>query len=299
MSARLAPIQEPYEPEVADALRRLMGGADVEPLALFRTIAHHPQLLDRFRAIGSTLLSFGTLAPDERETLIQRTTARCGAGYEWGVHAALFAPALGLGEDWLAATWSGGAGDAAFSERQRTLVRLADALHDSAEIDDELWRELEAGWSAEQIVEALCIAGFYHLRLVRLRGARRSSPSRGPSRRLRPMTRATTSPRDDVGMDLGLDGKVCVVTGASRGIGRETALRLAGEGASVLLVARDEEGLRGVAAECGEHADYLACDVTDADADERIVATCAEQMGGIDVLVNNAGHVERRARSTS
>lgn len=90
-------------------------------------------------------------------------------------------------------------------------------------------------------------------------------------------------------MDLGLEGKVCVVTGASRGIGRATAQRLSEEGAHVLLVARGEDRLRAVAGDCGEHADYIACDVTDPDADERIVATCAEQMGGIDVLVNNAG----------
>jgi 3-oxoacyl-[acyl-carrier protein] reductase len=90
-------------------------------------------------------------------------------------------------------------------------------------------------------------------------------------------------------MDLELEGRVCVVTGASRGIGRATAERLSAEGGHVLLVARDEGELREVAAACGEHADYIACDVTDPDADERIVATCAEQMGGIDVLVNNAG----------
>ncbi len=90
-------------------------------------------------------------------------------------------------------------------------------------------------------------------------------------------------------MDLGLQGKVCVVTGASRGIGRATAQRLSAEGASVLLVAREEAQLRAAAGECGEQADYIACDVTNADADERVVATCAEQMGGIDVLVNNAG----------
>jgi alkylhydroperoxidase family enzyme len=163
MPARLAPLDPPHAPEVADALRRLMGGADAAPLALFRTIAHHPQLLDRFRATGSTLLSFGTLAADERETLIQRTTARCGAGYEWGVHAALFAPALGFGADWLGATWSGAAQDDAFSPRQAVLVRLADALHDDARIDDELWAELEDGWSPEQLVEAVCVCGFYHL----------------------------------------------------------------------------------------------------------------------------------------
>jgi 3-oxoacyl-[acyl-carrier protein] reductase len=88
-------------------------------------------------------------------------------------------------------------------------------------------------------------------------------------------------------MDLGLRDKVCVVTGASSGIGLETARRLAAEGAQVLMVARDAERLESAAAEMG--ADWVAADVTDAEADERIVATCAEQMGGIDVLVNNAG----------
>jgi 3-oxoacyl-[acyl-carrier protein] reductase len=88
-------------------------------------------------------------------------------------------------------------------------------------------------------------------------------------------------------MDLGLTDKVCVVTGASRGIGLEVARRLCQEGAKVLFVGRDAEALERVAEDCD--AEYLACDVTDPDADRRIVATCAEQMGGIDVLVNNAG----------
>ena len=88
-------------------------------------------------------------------------------------------------------------------------------------------------------------------------------------------------------MDFGLTDKVCVVTGASRGIGLATAQRLCEEGARVLFVARDADALEAAAKDCG--AEYLACDVTDPDADRRIIATCAEQMGGIDVLVNNAG----------
>jgi 3-oxoacyl-[acyl-carrier protein] reductase len=88
-------------------------------------------------------------------------------------------------------------------------------------------------------------------------------------------------------MDLGLRDKVCVVTGASSGIGLETSRRLAAEGAQVLMVGRNADRLEAAAGEIG--ADYVAADVTDAEADERIVATCAEQMGGIDVLVNNAG----------
>ncbi len=82
---------------------------------------------------------------------------------------------------------------------------------------------------------------------------------------------------------------MCVVSGASRGIGRATAERLAAEGARVLLVARGEDGVREAARACGERADWIACDVTDPLADLEIIAEAVEQMGGIDVLVNNAG----------
>ncbi len=88
-------------------------------------------------------------------------------------------------------------------------------------------------------------------------------------------------------MDLGLAGKACIVTGATRGIGLATATLLCDEGARVLFVGRDAEELARVAQVCG--ADFLAADVTVADDAELIVRTCAEQLGAIDVLVNNAG----------
>jgi 3-oxoacyl-[acyl-carrier protein] reductase len=88
-------------------------------------------------------------------------------------------------------------------------------------------------------------------------------------------------------MDLGLEGKVCVVTGASRGIGLATGRKLCAEGARVLFVARSADAVARAAEGCG--SDWLAVDVTSPDAADRVIATCAEQMGGIDVLVNNAG----------
>jgi NAD(P)-dependent dehydrogenase (short-subunit alcohol dehydrogenase family) len=93
-------------------------------------------------------------------------------------------------------------------------------------------------------------------------------------------------------MDLGLAEKTCIVTGASRGIGRETARQLCTEGASVLLVARSEEELENAAAQCarqGGRAEALACDITDPDAGERMARAAAERLGPVDVLVNNAG----------
>jgi 3-oxoacyl-[acyl-carrier protein] reductase len=97
-------------------------------------------------------------------------------------------------------------------------------------------------------------------------------------------------------MDLGLSGRACVVTGASSGIGRETALTLCAEGAGVVLVGRDEERLLAAAdaaaaagADSGGRAKALRLDVTEADAGERMLATASESFGGLDVLVNNAG----------
>ena len=93
-------------------------------------------------------------------------------------------------------------------------------------------------------------------------------------------------------MDLGLAGRACVVTGASRGIGRATARRLCAEGASVLLVARSEGPLSEVASECagnGGRAEVLSLDVTADDAGERMLAAATDSFGSLDVLVNNAG----------
>ncbi|MEJ7824606.1 MAG: SDR family oxidoreductase [Solirubrobacteraceae bacterium] len=88
-------------------------------------------------------------------------------------------------------------------------------------------------------------------------------------------------------MDLGLDAKACIVTGATRGIGLATATLLCAEGARVLLVARDADEVEGLAARLGGSA--IAADVTRPEEAERIVATCAERFGAVDVLVNNAG----------
>ena len=91
-------------------------------------------------------------------------------------------------------------------------------------------------------------------------------------------------------MDLGLSGRACAVTGASRGIGRETALQLCAEGAAVLLVARDEERLREVQEEAvgagakaggraggGEPLRDLAADAAAGAGDQRLATGKAEE----------------------
>lgn len=88
-----------------------------------------------------------------------------------------------------------------------------------------------------------------------------------------------------------LDGKVVMITGGSRGVGRATGLRLAGQGASVALIARDGARLRHTVGEIerlGGSALGLVGDVADPDAMERCVEQIERTLGGLDVLVNNA-----------
>jgi alkylhydroperoxidase family enzyme len=161
-AARIAPLEPPYEPAIARTLQRLMPPG-VEPLKLFRTVAVNHAVLERFRSTGAYLLNFGTVEPADREVVIHRTCALCGCEYEWGVHATVFGRPLGFSDQQLRASVHGDAGDPAWSDRQRLLVRLADELHRDAGISDGLWRELAAEWTDEQLVELLALAGFYHL----------------------------------------------------------------------------------------------------------------------------------------
>lgn len=92
-------------------------------------------------------------------------------------------------------------------------------------------------------------------------------------------------------MDLELNGKVALVTGSSRGIGRAIALALLQEGARVCLCARGAEALEATRAELAKvgPVEALSADVSTAEGAERAVAHTVGRLGGIDLLVNNVG----------
>jgi 3-oxoacyl-[acyl-carrier protein] reductase len=93
-------------------------------------------------------------------------------------------------------------------------------------------------------------------------------------------------------MDLGLRDRACIVTGASGGIGRATAVALGAEGAAVLLTARRSDALEEAAQACrkaGGRAETLTLELTAPDAGDRVLETCLERFHRVDALVNNAG----------
>ena len=93
-------------------------------------------------------------------------------------------------------------------------------------------------------------------------------------------------------MDMGLDGKLALVTGGSRGIGRDIALALAANGCGVAVVATTEEGAAATASDVqalGVPGKAFGCDVSSSDAVKELSRQVTSELGPIDILINNAG----------
>jgi NAD(P)-dependent dehydrogenase (short-subunit alcohol dehydrogenase family) len=97
-------------------------------------------------------------------------------------------------------------------------------------------------------------------------------------------------------MELGLKGKIALVTGSSRGIGAGTALALAAEGCDLMLTGRDEKALDEVAQairEKGRRAAVAVLDLRAKDAPEALIAAVRREFGALDILFSNAGTTKR------
>jgi alkylhydroperoxidase family enzyme len=155
---RIAPLEPPYAPDIAEQFDRIMRGAP--PLVLFRVMAGNARAWEKFRA--GSLLDRGPLSLREREIVIDRTCARTGCEYEWGVHVAAFAAAAHLTEEQVRATVRGAAAVACWSEAEQVLIATADALHDRATLSEVEFAALSAHYEEAQIFEIILLCGFYH-----------------------------------------------------------------------------------------------------------------------------------------
>lgn len=154
----MAPAVAPLDPDIDAAITAVMRGAP--PLVLFTTLARDRRLFFKYFAGG--LLDRGHLTMRQREIVIDRTTALCGAEYEWGVHVTTFADHVGLAREHIASLTHGGADDACWTDGERVLIELCDALHRTATIDAALWARLASHHTVEARLELLLLVGFYH-----------------------------------------------------------------------------------------------------------------------------------------
>ena len=156
---RIAPADAPYPPEIAASLARIMPPG-VPPLALFTTLARSPRVFTRVFAGG--LLDRGALSLRQREIVIDRTTARLGCEYEWGVHVAFFAERVGLDARQVAATVAAPCDAACWSPVEQALLALVDDLVDCRTIATATWNLVVQHLDEAQILEAIALVGYYH-----------------------------------------------------------------------------------------------------------------------------------------
>jgi hypothetical protein len=156
-------MEPPYDPEIDAQLQKMMPPG-VPPIALFRTLVQNLPMAKAMGTWGSYELSRGLSLPmRDREIVIDRTCARCGCEYEWGVHVAFFAERVGLNQNQIVSLTFGSADDGCWDrEGDRLLIRAVDAMHDGADIPDDLWGQLGATFSQANLLDLLFLCGWYH-----------------------------------------------------------------------------------------------------------------------------------------
>lgn len=156
---RLSPREKPWPEPIAKILETYPQGAE-GPIGLFRTLAHSERALRKVGGAG--LLDRGSpIEKRHREILILRTSFRRGTAYEWGIHVIAFAKWAGLTGAQVNDTCVELPDLSLWTPQDLLLMRVADALCASSDLDDVLWNELRAAFSTEVILEILMLVGFY------------------------------------------------------------------------------------------------------------------------------------------
>lgn len=163
---RIPPLEAPFAPQVAERLEAMMP-AGLPPIALFRTFARNLPMAEAMEPWGRYELGRTTsLSLRHRELAIDRTTARCGAEYEWGVHVAFYGGRAGLTPAELTSLTHGSPSDACWDPptdaTDRVVLEVVDALHDTSDVPDELWARAATLLDEQQLLDLLVLAGWYH-----------------------------------------------------------------------------------------------------------------------------------------
>ncbi len=156
---RLRPVEPPFDDNTAAALERLG-----PPIALFRLFARRPARARAIQGWGRYYLSRQcALSLRHRELVIDRTTALCGAEYEWSIHIAVYAAKAGLTGAQVTSTATGGPDDPCWTDdADRTVLRTIDALHQTGDLSDAQWDALQAAVGEEAAIDLLLVCGWYH-----------------------------------------------------------------------------------------------------------------------------------------
>ncbi|GAC1608939.1 MAG: carboxymuconolactone decarboxylase family protein [Mycobacteriales bacterium] len=161
MTPRLRPLDpEEIPPDLLDLPAFRRSGRAV-PFNIYRTLAHHPDLLRQWLVFSEGIRFTGRLPERDRELLILRTGWNCRSEYEWGQHVA-FGRRAGMTDAELLALCQP-VEEGAWTAPDRALLQAADELHKTATLSDEVWSAMASHYDEAQLVEACMLVGQYHL----------------------------------------------------------------------------------------------------------------------------------------
>jgi 4-carboxymuconolactone decarboxylase len=164
-------IQRVSDPDAdqADLLAKTLLPGHDEPLNVFATLAHHPQLLRRVNALGGLFMSTPSIPARARELAIIRVAVRCRSRYELAQHLPI-GRAAGLSEDELDRAQC--LEDGGWGAEETALLRAVDDLLERDVVDDARWEQLSLHYSTDQLLELLFLVGFYRMLAGYLRTVR-------------------------------------------------------------------------------------------------------------------------------
>jgi alkylhydroperoxidase family enzyme len=156
-------MEAPFPAEVAEQLERMMPPGS-PPIALFRTLVRNLPMARAMHGWGAYELGRNlSISMRDREIVIDRSCARCRCEYEWGVHVSYFSPRVGLTDEQIRSLTHGTSDDPCWTKpREKTLIRVVDALHETADLPDALWQALSDEFSVEQVLDVVLLTGWYH-----------------------------------------------------------------------------------------------------------------------------------------
>lgn len=155
---RIEPAEPPYDDDVGAALEALG-----PPIGLFRVLARRPELARGVAGWGRYYMSRrSALTLRQRELVIDRTTALCGADYEWGVHIEFFADRVGLTPAQIESLATGRPADDCWERAEAALLTAVDELHATYDLDDGTWAGLVDSVGEDGALEVVLVCGWYH-----------------------------------------------------------------------------------------------------------------------------------------
>ena len=148
------------ESNLTEAQRDLL--ASRSSLNIYRTLAHHPDLYNRWSPLGQFILNGSSISPRHREMAMLRMGWLCQSPYEWSQHARIAKAAAGMTEAEIRHIAEGPSA-IGWSDIDRAVLTMTDELRYDAMISDETWVNLRKVYSDKQVMELLFTAGQYQL----------------------------------------------------------------------------------------------------------------------------------------